>query len=207
VETVTRVFIAFTIPKNLTQEIEKITDLVKTKIPADARAKFETSDKAHMSLAILGNLDDFGVQAVLDATSEAASTHLPFHISFSGINYFYKSKKGSESVVFLDIDDPEKQIKAFYKDLFKSLTAASFSPPYRVTPHVTLARVKQMKRAADQQRMLSDISEMELDNYPKFTLSSVEVYESLQHYGETTNFKLIKSIPLGKPIVTSNNAS
>ncbi len=193
----TRTFIAFTIPKSLIPEVATIIEKIADKLPQEARARFENAEKAHISLAMLGNLDDNGVQAVLEATSESALTCQPFEVAFGGINYFYKSKKGSDSVVYLDINDPEKHIKSFYKELFKNLTSADFSPPQRVAPHVTLARIKQLRRASDQQKMLADISEIELDRYSKFTLGSVEVYESLQHYGETTTFKLIRSIKFG----------
>lgn len=192
----TKTFAAFTIPIHIAREIVKISSLIDSKIPKEAKVIHENLDRIHIVLFNVGVIDHSKVQELLQAVKYASENYLPFETGIGHLDYLYKTKKGSESIVFVTVNDIDKSIKSFYKLFFRTLGDTGFYPPERVHPQILLTRIKQLRKPADQQKMLSNIVELEIPKFPNFQINSIDVWQSIEHYGVATQYKMVKSFPL-----------
>lgn len=137
------------------------------------------------------------MEAAAKATEAAAAKFEPFEAQANGISYLYK--RGADSVVYLDIRDPDRALRNLYKELFRGLVEESFYPPTRFTPHISLGRLKKQRYEHDRKRILQQAINIDFKPLGGFNIDNLDVYESIYQSGNNQQrYHLLKSFPLGK---------
>lgn len=202
-----KTFIAIDPPSATKEEIAHTAESLKKEIPPwvpDSRIVWEDPQKFHITLVFLGLIPQEKMEQAAKLAREAAQNFGELILSGGGLSYLLKDKqsltsyrRSPDSVIYLNILDPERTLRALYKKLFRLLTDAGFYPPERLSPHITIARLKgKHVRANDRKRILSHIADIDIKLLKPFEVTSINVYESIPS-GNSTRYHLLKSFPLG----------
>jgi RNA 2',3'-cyclic 3'-phosphodiesterase len=112
----------------------------------------------HLTLAFLGYLTDEQLEAAIDAAQVAARLAVPFEYRLKGLGIFGSSSQ--PRVIWMGIEDqPSGQIQGsplqhLHRVLTRELELRGFEIEKRpFSPHLTLARIKQLLSPDEQQRL------------------------------------------------------
>ncbi|MDO8504104.1 MAG: RNA 2',3'-cyclic phosphodiesterase [bacterium] len=195
-----RTFIAIDPPAETKEEIAKIIETLKKKSlsqTASRRIIWEDPQKFHFTLVFLGHIPQEKMEVAANVAREVAQNFPKFTLTGGSSSYFLKEKGSLDSVIFLNILDPEKILRILYKALFKLLAEAGFYPPERLSPHITIARLRgKHLRVTERKRILSYVADIDIPILKPFLVSAINVYESIPN-GNSTRYHLLKSFPLG----------
>lgn len=157
---------------------EEILDIVKQASRNNPDINWITKG-FHLTLVYLGNIPQTSVVSSIDATRKTALVFGKFTIRTGNISYFYKDQRSNDSIIFLDIIDPEKNLKNLHKVLSHNLFEAQFSPGRHFIPHITIGRLKPRRHPHEQKRILSQVSQIDIPLGKEFTVNTLDVYESI----------------------------
>lgn len=187
-----RVFIAVTPPETVRRQIGHAIDKLKHE---NFPILWENPENLHMTLIFLGHITQSRMEAAARAVERTIQSYAPFEARVGELSYFFK--KGKDAIIFLDIEDPQKQFRNLYKKLFRSLSDEDFYPPARFTPHILIGRLKRQRHAHEKKRLLSKIAETEIPQVGSFTVNQLNIYESI--YSKTSSaYDPGSNLPAGK---------
>lgn len=194
-------FIAIPIPEETKPKLAQIQEnLKKQNLPI----AWEDPNKAHITLVYLGKISQERMEVACKTAEQAAKNHQPFELHLGPIGYFAKEKGTRHTVTYLNIIDPQKNLRNLYKDISKNLSHENFYPPERLQPHLTLGRIKKMRSKQEMQKVLTQIDRLDLDPNQTLPVNQINIYKSDYpqrskiHAGQpTTKHHLLKSYPLG----------
>lgn len=183
-------FIAITPPPDINEEIFEIVEKTSRNNP-----DINWITKGfHLTLVFLGNISQTSVESAIDATEKTARSLGKFTVRTGTISYFYKDQKSNDSIIFLDIIDPEKNLKNLHKVLSRNLLEEQFSPGRHFVPHITIGRLKPRRHPHEQKQILSQVSQIDIPLGREFTVNSLDVYESIgARYHLLKSFELVDS--------------
>lgn len=202
-----RTFIAINPPLVTKEEIAHVIESLKKEVfsgSASRRIVWEDPQKFHITLVFLGRIPQEKMEIAAKIVRETAQSSNGFMLAGGGVSYFLKDKQSltsykgsSDSIIYLNILDPGKTLRTLYKALFKLLSEAGFYPPERLSPHITIARLKGKHiRVNERKKILSSIADIDIPQIKPFLVSALNVYESIPS-GNNTRYHLLKSFPLG----------
>ena len=188
-----RVFIAISLPTDIKEGISSQTDPLKTQFP---RVKWEQPNKLHITLAFLGKIDKGRLEDLKTGIAEVTKNSQAFNLTvLNGLSYFYK--RHADSIIFINVQDPNHKLKTFYQKLQKSLKSIGFFLPERLSPHITVGRLKRIRFPNERKRILADIAKVEPRPLGEFVVKALDLYESLYSLEKSTSqYKLIKAFTL-----------
>lgn len=185
-------FVAVNIPAKIKEDISKLQEELKKK---NLPISWANAQNVHITLVYFGKISESRVAAAGKAVAKTAQETAPFPISLGQIAHFPREKRTRQSVVFLEVLDPEKRLRQFYKKLFVNLTAENFFPPARLHPHITLGRVAKQRAKGGLQQILSTAVACQLDITDTFVVDKINMYEAVG--GRlTTGYHLLNSFQL-----------
>lgn len=186
-----RTFIAIEPPEKIKRHIGSIiTKLKKKGYPI----VWISPDKAHITLHFLGNIGQSRMEMAAKITEEVSKIFQNFTLTTGSVAYFYTERLSRHSVVFLDVIDRDKKLRKLYNVLRNNLKNAGFHPPNRIYPHITLGRLKKQRRKHTSRRILSELSETDL-NFIPFKVETLSIFESVGN-GEK-RYHLLKRFKFG----------
>ncbi len=165
-----RAFIAFPIPKEITESIW--VGCKPLRQPA-LKVKWVQPQNMHVTLLFLGNIDDERAGRVAQAMKRPSLRRLPFKIGFSGIGQF--PPKGAARVLVSRLTEGAEECAAYFEQL-KSELSEIVAPADRrgFQPHITLGRV----RGRDPASRVQVDGSMGIDLSGSFHVSRCVLYES-----------------------------
>ena len=187
-----RTFIAITPPPKVTSQVGEILEKLQNQ---NSVVRWETPEKAHITLMFLGDIPQARVEEVAKAVSETANNFPKFFIRTDVVSYFYKDKAGSDSVIFLSIYDPAKNLRRLHKSLAQHLTVHEFSPSTHFSAHITIGRLKKQRYPHEQKRILSEIADTNIPRGDEFEVTHLNIYESISQ-GDGHRYHLLRSFDL-----------
>ena len=144
-----RLFLGIELTAGLKPAAERLAATAQTAVDRAApRApiRWVSPDNLHITTWFLGEVDDERAQRVHAVLDEPFSTR-QFRLQLEGVGTFPPS--GRPRVIWIGISQGVESLVALYQELSQRLPALGFEPERRAyTPHLTLARVKEI-RAAD----------------------------------------------------------
>lgn len=196
-----RTFIAIDLPSNTKEKIfQTIESLDKSFKKYSKNLSWEEAQKLHITLVFIGSIPEDKLPEIFEIVDSVAKTNLSFEVGLGIISYFYTDKKSSDSKIYIDLIDKEKNIPNLFKNLAKKLSESGFSPPNRINPHITLGSLAKQHRQ-QQVKILEEISSFNPDylNKPKeersFQVTKISVFESI-NMRPHTRYRLIRSFDL-----------
>lgn len=187
-----RVFIAIALPLDIKEGISSQTDSLTTQFP---KVKWEQPNKLHITLAFLGKVDKGRLEDLKTGIEAVSKNSQTFILTLDGLSYFYK--RHADSIIFINVQDPNRGLRTLYQKLQKSLKNIRFFLPERLSPHITVGRLKRTRFPNERKRILADIAKVEPRSLGEFVVKTLDLYESLYSQEKNTSqYKLIKSFAL-----------
>lgn len=194
-----RVFVAISPPEETKNAVGQLIDGLRKDFP---QVKWEDPEKLHLTLAFLGMLAEEKVNTLKDVLREVAPNFKSFELELTELSYFYK--KHDDSIIYLDVVDRSGELKEFYRSLRKALLARDIFLPDRVDPHITIGRVKRVRKVHEVKDVLVDISRRETPAIGSFKVNSANVYHSM--FGgdnKSFSYRLLQASRFSEPDANS----
>ena len=139
-QTPLRVFCAVELPDELRSRVAERVRRLRSEFP-DVRASWEKSEKLHVTLKFLGDVEPARVEALSSAAARAAAALEPFELTIEEPGSF--PPHGQPRVLWLGIVDASGRLAVMQRALETECAAAGFPRESRAfKPHLTLARVR-----------------------------------------------------------------
>ena len=140
----TRTFIAIAVPSQQAEKLARLQAQLAAVVPA---ARWSTSSPFHLTLAFLGDVADEDLHAVCRTVAEASKPFPSFELRLEGVGAFPNASR--PRVIWAGVAVPDgSPLFDLQKAVGDSLTKAGYRPDERFTPHVTLGRIRQDRRAS-----------------------------------------------------------
>lgn len=193
-----RVFIAISPPEETTSKVGNLIDTLKPKFPL---VKWEAPGKVHLTIVFFGVLNREKVTNLRKTLQNFTATQKSLSVKIGNLSYFYK--KSQDSIISLEIEDESHELRNFYKNLKIKLEEAGFYPPERLSPHLTIGRVKRTRFPHDVKRTLIEILATETSPVGEFEVTSLGLFESTySKNANTSQYHTIETFPLGSGVST-----
>jgi 2'-5' RNA ligase len=132
-----RLFIATLIPEDIRTLLTNYIKSLKRDIDG---VKWEKSEKLHVTLKFLGDVDDSKVEEIPDLLRKLVRGYSPFNINISDFGGFPNLK--NPRVLYVSLSENE-ELSGFQSELDEGLSDLGFKKEDRkFIPHVTIGRVK-----------------------------------------------------------------
>lgn len=202
-----RVFVAISPPESTRTEIGQVIAGLRKDFP---QVKWEDPEKIHLTLAFLGMLAEEKVNTLKDILRDVTPNFNSFELEISGASYFYK--KHDDSIIYLDVIDRSGELKNFYRTLKRTLVARDIFLPDRIDPHITIGRVKRVRKVHVVKDTLVEVARTEIPPIASFKVSSANVYHSMfSGDNDSFNYRLLQasrfSVPNESPDETPDESS
>lgn len=156
-----RLFIAIDIPEQVKQEIDKI----KKQIKIDGKANFMDTDKIHLTLKFLGEVEN--PEHIKQKLSQISFK--PFELTTSSLGVFPNEKR--ISVLWLGLKN-HKSIFELKEQINKFLP--NFKDDHDFHAHLTIARIKFLN---NKQEFLKQIKNIKIES-KTFKIEHIKLYKS-----------------------------
>ena len=165
-----RLFIGIPFPGEYARIIGEVQDAWKTRLAS--KVSWVRPELVHLTLRFLGEVEEDGVAAIVQALREAARGAFEMQ---GGAGGFFPAK-GAPRVVWIGLRQGGEECAAYFGKLDRGLAMIGFlaeSKPF--TPHLTVARVKAAVRSDEWSGLLADLKR----DWPVFTVSQVVLWQSI----------------------------
>lgn len=167
-----RIFCAVELPEEVKAAVEEYTAGLRRLAP-DSDARWERTEKLHLTMKFLGEIEIERVASVERACERAASEVPPFPLAVKGTGAF--PPRGLARVLWLGIEDGGGHLPALQRQLEEACAREGFARETReFRPHLTIARLRTPARA----RSLADAHRQMDFNSPAFTVAELLVVRS-----------------------------
>ena len=166
-----RVFIAIDISEEARSKAASYVDLLK-RAARGQRVGWERSEKLHLTIKFLGDIDDRQLNDVEQAVNKVAAEVSAFRLELSGTGRF--PPKGDPRILWLGVIDDGDSL-AISSSLDRELSNAGFEPEKRrFSPHLTIARLREPRLSRD----LAAVHENNEFEPVGFEVREIIIYES-----------------------------
>lgn len=197
----TRTFIAIGLSEELKTHIAQIQEKLQRK---NLPVIWENPQSTHITLLFLGHIAQERLSAAYQAMRTTLIKIQPFKIQTGPLEYFYTGEKSDTSIVYLSIQDRERELQKLFREITNSLRTEEFSPPHRLKDHITIGRLKKQRDRNIQTKVLESLTEEE---FPTQTIQvdQITFYEVMRTRkdkslpGQVSNnpYKPLQSYKLG----------
>lgn len=190
------VYMAIPVPQDVQNRIvEKINKLSSNK----HLINWIDADQAQIMLLTFGEISPERANDAITSLLKVANVTKAFSLKASGLGYFAKERSGGDPsisgrnrwIIYLDIPDPKKELRGFYKELFNDLVNEDFFPPLNLNPRIRLGALIDKSGSREQRESVLENLISEDFELEEFTIDSVNVY-SITGRGQ----KIIKTVQL-----------
>jgi RNA 2',3'-cyclic 3'-phosphodiesterase len=155
---------------------------------AGLSARYEAPEKLHVTLAFLGFVQASRLDEILAPLHDIASASLPFSLSLDKVGAFPHERR--PRIVYAGAREQGARFRALAESMRNAYAALGFEFKNDAIAHVTLARVKESKRA---------LSLIEFSPIP-LQIQALALFESLPDPARTTSrYEVITTAPLAPP--------
>lgn len=170
-----RIFVAINLPQALKEELA----LLSSTYP-ELPARWTKRENLHITLHFMGNASDEDIVRIKEKLGPVAESRKSFGLTTAGISYGPSEK--NPRMLWMLIKNSE-ELTNLYSDISSGLSALGFSSERETfMPHITLAKINQLRFRAIEPEERSEVQEeLELN----FQVSSFELAESRPRPGSS----------------------
>jgi 2'-5' RNA ligase len=148
----------------------------------------------HITLKFLGEIDPARVASIISCLIEVTKGYQPFSITLTGVGVF--PHESHPRVLWVGIQDDGGYLVQLQRTLEASLSKIGFQPEERpFTPHLTLARLKQITRRAE---FLACVSRHRETTIGALLVNHLDLLESRLH-PSGARYLTVEAVALTKP--------
>jgi 2'-5' RNA ligase len=168
-----RVFTAIDVTEFERRSIFRLTEHLRSEFP-NARVKWEHTEKIHLTLKFLGDIDDTQLAKLIEAVEETSKKIQPFYLQMSGTGGVFPSPRNAR-VLWLGLADETGSLQKLNEILEGECQKRGFAVEKReFKAHLTIARFRQKPDEFLIERFLQTI----YPPSPPFEVSEIVIYES-----------------------------
>jgi 2'-5' RNA ligase len=183
-----RCFIAVNIPGTVKELLNTFQNGLRQ---TSADVKWVDSDKFHLTLKFLGEIEDKNIADIVNGIAEALKGRKVFNLSFFEAGVFPDTK--NPRIIWAGVKEGKEEIEEIAKNIEENLYKAGFKKDERsFNAHLTLGRVRSLK---NKDALIKQILENEKKLSGVFEVKSIELVESKLH-PSGPEYKCIKSISI-----------
>jgi RNA 2',3'-cyclic 3'-phosphodiesterase len=146
-------------------------------LPASKAFRLIGPEKLHLTLKFLGNVAEDDLSRVAQALEPLRQRHEPFEVSISGFGAFPSERKAR--ILWAGVGEGSEPLRAVALSVEDLLEPAGFGREQRpYVPHLTLGQARGRQAKLDGASLSPPVL--------RFTLSSVDLVESVPGEGEVT---------------------
>ena len=180
-----RLFVALKIPENIKEQLLNICYDI---IPDASRHRWETTDKIHLTLKFIGEVEENLVQPI-STELDFVKNYRSFDFKISRFGFFSRDKRPKILWAGLHTDE---SIYKLVKELNKRMEFFNIEPERRkFKSHLTLLRIK----SKIDENIISNFNNYQFDNLKfktnKIALVKSELSQTGAQYTEINNYELI----------------
>jgi 2'-5' RNA ligase len=139
-----RLFVALAIPEPVKDELEKAQGELRRLLP-QGTVRWTRREQFHLTLRFLGNVEAQSLATLSQALNLAARVFAPLQLQARQVGFFPNAR--FPRVLWVGVRDPQDQLPALQQAVQSATLAfTTEEPEQRFSAHVTLARMKQLKR-------------------------------------------------------------
>jgi len=166
-----RSFIAIEVPHPLKAKMAELQNELRS---TEADVKWVRPEAVHLTLKFLGYLPGEDLEKIASAIAPSISAWEPFDLRIHGLGCFPSAR--SPRVLWVGIDQGEKEVSGLQDDIEKKAAEAGFPPEDRpFTAHLTLGRVRSLRGKGQLARAVEDHKDVEIGT---FRASEVYLFKS-----------------------------
>jgi 2'-5' RNA ligase len=166
-----RIFIAVPLEAALRSAIEAVERRMEA---AGAMLRWITPENLHFTLRFLGHISEAELLRARRAAREAVQGTAPFQIRLAGLGAFPSARR--PQVVWVGVSEGEEQLRNLSRRLDDALARERFAKdPRAFQPHLTLARVRDSRRASPLEAAIASLTGVEVGGQ---SIESIVVMES-----------------------------
>lgn len=182
-----RLFLAIKTPPEITPQIAAIRDTLRG---SNADVKWESDEKLHATLKFLGNTDEHLLPEIVSYLRGVCRGSNSLLFRYKGVGSFPGGR--SPRVIWIGMEDQQGNLDPLQSEIESGLVPFGFErEKKKFHPHVTVGRVKSMKRIESLIRMMESVT---------FESQPVTVHEIALVRSELTSsgsiYTTLHSIPL-----------
>lgn len=131
---------------------------------------------SYIPIINLGRVSENRLNTAIEVAKASYKQFSPFATNFGYLTYFFQEKQGNDSLVIMQVQDKDQNLKNIYKTLFNALAQEAFHPPTRFKPLVPLCKVKKPRYTHELQDALDKITEVELPRSKPFQVNTLVIF-------------------------------
>ena len=167
-----RIFVAVDISEAARKRASEYVDELRSGFPR-LPISWVRPEKLHLTLRFIGDCGERELETIRDVVEEIAAESQPFHLSITGTGVFPSEHRAR--VLWLGVGgevDAMSRVKDLFEDAYKRAGLLGKRPS--LTPHLTIARVKDASRCRDliEKHLATQFEPVE------FEVSEFVIYES-----------------------------
>lgn len=166
---------AIRIPESAADNIRDISLLLKK----NNQLKLIKTEYFYSNLVYLGAISPNAQKAAEEAALISLKDISPFEVKIGSVDYFFKQDKTQGSLIFLNLEDKNRELKNLHKVLSLSLREKDFSPAEHFRPYVVLGLLKRQRFEHDQKRQLEELTQIDQPSIDKITVEKIDLIEVL----------------------------
>jgi 2'-5' RNA ligase len=170
-----RLFLAISLPEEVISKLQEIQRSLR-KAVGGAQVRWTNREQLHLTMKFLGNVRVEQCPALLSAVNETCASFPPLRLTAGGIGFFPNAP--NPRVIWVGVEDSGRLLPKLHEEF--EARVGSFSGEERENrfqAHVTLARVKRMRR--EEAELLAQIvRSSNTDDLGSWTASHVDLIRS-----------------------------
>ncbi len=165
-----RVFVSIDINEETRQ---RLIDVQKKLSRTGARLKLVEPENIHLTIKFLGEVEEVKVPSIEEALQHATAGTKPFEMVVSGIGVF--PNQNYVRVVWAGVSGGSEEVLSIQRNIDGELEKLGFPKDTNFIPHITLSRVKSLKRKED---MLDFLRETAKEEFGKTCVREISLKQS-----------------------------
>jgi RNA 2',3'-cyclic 3'-phosphodiesterase len=170
-----RLFLAISLPEVVVAKLQEIQGLLR-KAAGRAQVRWTNREQLHLTMKFLGNVPVEQCSALLSAVNQTSASFPLLQLTAGRVGFFPDAQR--PRVIWVGVEDPGGQLPKMHAAIEKAV--APYSPEEsenRFQAHVTLARVKQMRRE-EAERIAERATNFRSESFGCWTASHLDLIRS-----------------------------
>ncbi len=170
-----RLFIAITVPETVKGEVDRAQAGLRRALPEKA-IRWTPREQFHLTLRFLGNVESQRTGELSQALGDVCSGFAPIRLRAAGIGFFPNARR--PRVLWVGLDEPSGELKKLQQAIQSAVQGFTLEEPEkRFVGHVTLGRVKELRRS-EADALAKAAFGMEERVFGEWTTTEVEIMRS-----------------------------
>lgn len=167
-----RIFVGIKLSEKVQKTVSDYIKDLKKEFP-NLRVGWEKSEKLHLTLKFLGDIDNESLKRLQKVTDKTASNHKSFKLKISKNGVFQNKRR--PRILWLEVIDEENNLLKIKNELENDLEKIGFEKEKRkFKPHLTIARIREPKKSKSlvEKHLKNNFEPIE------FEVSEIVIFES-----------------------------